>query len=244
MQCRIPKIVALILPLLFATSTPTLSQVSNYRLQQADSLFNAKQYTQSLEHYKKIFAQDQFSPAMLLKMAFIEEGLRHIGEAMFYLNTYYHLTSDESALNKIQQLSEKFKLEGYNDPETETALSYYRQYQNYVSLALAGVMLLLFALMIFLRRKKKHPVIAFVFLLLFAVILFAHVTISETRDKAIIAKENSYLMEGPSGAAPVVEVITPGHRVSIIRRHDVWVEVEWRDKTAYIREDRLLPVLL
>jgi hypothetical protein len=242
MQCPLPKII-LFLCLLFSFSlTPALSQISNYRLQQADSLFNAKQYTQSLDHYKMIFNQNQFSPAMLMKMAFIEEGLNQIGQAMYYLNLYYLETSDESAIQKMQQLSEKFKLEGYENPDAELALAYYRKFQFYISAALAAIIFFLFTIILYLRRRKGKPLVVFILLVFFSVILFSQFTFSSKKKQGIVASGNTYLMEGPSGAAPVVDVINPGHRLTILNKNDVWIEVEWKGRPAFIKENFLLPV--
>jgi hypothetical protein len=244
MQCRVRKIIPILCSLILLNSTDASSQVSNYRLQMADSLFTAKQYTQSLAHYEKIFAQNQYSPAMLMKMAFIEEGLNHIGQAMFYLNLYYTKTSDDSALEKIIQLAEQFKLQGYENQDADFALSFYRQYENHISITLAVIMFFFFALIVFQKRRKKNVVALFVALIFFAIILLGHLNLLTSAEKAIVATGNTYIMEGPSGAAPVVDVIAPGHRVSVISKHDIWVEVQWKDGTGFIRQDRLLPVLL
>lgn len=244
MQCPVPKIIPILLALSLLFTIPAFSQVSNYRLQTADSLFTAKQYTQSLQHYEKIFAQNQYTPAMLMKMAFIEEGLNHIGQAMYYLNLYYARTSDDSALEKMTQLSEKFRLQGYQDPEAESALSFYRQYEDHISVTLAVIMFFFFSLIVFQKRRQKNIVALFVALVFFAFILLAHLNLVTSAEQAIVASGNTYVMEGPSGAAPVVEVIEPGHRVPVISRHDVWVEIQWKDRTGYIKRDRLLPVLL
>src|SRR5688500_16903409 len=87
----------------FVLTTFTIShaQTSGYRLKTADSLFQAKRYTQSLEHYEEILRQRQYTPAMLLKMAYINEGLNQIGSAMYYLNLYHTATGDKSVLRKM-----------------------------------------------------------------------------------------------------------------------------------------------
>src|SRR5690349_20074349 len=69
-------------------------------LQHADSLFQQKRYTQSFEIYNKLFQSRQYSPAMLLKMAYVQEGLNRISQSAYYLNLYYLATQDESALTK------------------------------------------------------------------------------------------------------------------------------------------------
>ena len=51
-------------------------------------------------------------------------------------------------------------------------------------------------------------------------------------------------MQGPSPGAPLVEIVNEGHRVEIIGKKDVWVEVLWEGEPAYIKEGNLLTVEL
>src|SRR4051812_40914450 len=104
MQRGFLKIVATSLVLTIFFNLQGFSQTSSHRLRTADSLFQAKRYTQSFEHYQEMLKQNQFTPAMLLKMAFIQEGLLHIGQSMYYLNLYFIATHDESALDKMNEL--------------------------------------------------------------------------------------------------------------------------------------------
>ena len=75
-------------------------KISGFRLKTADSLFITKKYTQSLDHYEQILKQGQYTPAMLLKMAYVHEGLNEIGSAMYYLNLYHIATNDKMVLWK------------------------------------------------------------------------------------------------------------------------------------------------
>src|SRR3989337_2464064 len=109
-----PYLKFLVVSIVLSLSTfQSSAQISGYRLKTADSLFQAKRYTQSLEHYEEILRQKQYSPAMLLKMAYVYEGLNQIGSAMYYLNLYYIATSDKSVLDKMDELATKYDLEGY-----------------------------------------------------------------------------------------------------------------------------------
>ena len=113
MQRLFLKILPLFALVSLAISHSAPAQTSGFRLKTADSLFQAKRYTQSLEHYEEILRQRQYSPAMLLKMAYIHEGLNNIGSAMYYLNLYYIATADETVVDKMDELATKFDLEGY-----------------------------------------------------------------------------------------------------------------------------------
>src|SRR5436190_19381321 len=108
MQKRVCKIVLLIL----CASAYACAQTSPL-LPKGDSLFSAKQYTQAFEHYQTLHASGRYSPNMFLRMAYIQEGLGHLGESMYYLNLYFLASDDTQALNKMEELAEKNNLEGY-----------------------------------------------------------------------------------------------------------------------------------
>src|SRR5690242_541356 len=129
----------IVLMMTIALSTPVLAQKTSFRLSQADSLYDKKQYTQSLEHYHEILAQHEYTPAMLLKMAYIEEGLNHAGKALYYLNLYYLATSDKTSLDKMEELAQKFNLDGYETSDADLALSFYHDYHQDISLTLGAI---------------------------------------------------------------------------------------------------------
>jgi uncharacterized protein YgiM (DUF1202 family) len=60
----------------------------------------------------------------------------------------------------------------------------------------------------------------------------------------IIASTRTYVMDGPSPASTLIEVIGDGHRVEVIDKHDVWLKIKWNGNTAYIKEQSLLPIQL
>jgi hypothetical protein len=244
MQWPALKILTILLVVFLRPSTDASSQVSSYRLQQADSLFNAKQYTQSLDHYKQILKNDQYTPSMLLKMAFIEEGLAKTGDALYYLNLYFIATQDESVLSKMDELARKGGLSGYENTGSTQAYMFYQKYHFNIAIGLAAFIFLLFSISVFMKRRE-HNLFAtiipmFVFLAAFAVHLYA----GRPATNGIVVRQNAYLMSGPSAGADIEEIIDAGHRVVIKGNTDAWVEVEWNGKSAYIRRNQLLPVVL
>ena len=238
------KILLPVVLLIFISHT-SYSQVSSYRLKTADSLFNAKLYFQSLEHYQEILKQNQYTPSMLLKMAFIEEGLEHIGKAMYYLNLYYLATQDETALEKIGELAQKYGLEGYEITQASRALSFYHKNHIFISGAIAAVMIFFASLAFYTRTKlKRKPFVLFTFLALTAAVFVGHLFYGEQLTPAIVSNPETYIMNGPSAGASVIDIIKDGHRVEIVGRNDVWLRVRWNGEVAYIRENSLLPVEL
>jgi len=227
----------------FIFSSAIRAQDSSFRLQQADSLFKTKQYTQALELYRTMFEQNQYTPAMLLKMAFIEEGLAETGQALYHLNLYYNVSHDPAALEKMQELAGKYGLKGY-DMEESVLLTYYHDYHRYISVGLGAIVFFLLALAIYLNAKNSKPLPAIIGALIFALLLGLNVNVAEQISTGIIAESRTYLMEGPSAGAPVAKVLEGGHRVMIIGHEDVWLHVYMDGKYFFIKEGSVLPVTL
>jgi hypothetical protein len=224
---------------------PCFSQVSSFRLKTADSLFQARQFVQSFEHYEQILKQKQYTPAMLLKMAYIQEGLLHTGQSLYYLNLYYESTRDKAALEKMTDLATKYNLEGYETSDSDNFLSFYQDYHLYISLALTALIVLMFSLSAYTRlRLKKKPIASFSILSLLAIMLAVHLYFGDGFKTAIVTNPATYVMSGPSAGSSVLEIIGDGHRVSILGHKDVWLKVSWGGNVGYIKENSLLPVRL
>lgn len=242
-----PYLKFLIVFIFLTTSTFHVSsaQISGFRLKTADSLFQATRYTQSLEHYEEILKQRQYTPAMLLKMAYIHEGLNQIGPAMYYLNLYHIATNDKVVLEKMDELATKYNLMGYETTDTDRFLSFYLDHHLYVSIILAALTILLLSVMYYSRIKQNsRPVLSglTVFFLLLA--LGVHQFYGTNITRGIISDTSTYLMDGPSPAASVVQVVGDGHRVEVVGKKDVWMKIKWRDEAVYVRENSLRPLKL
>jgi len=207
----------------------------------ADSLFRAKQYTQSFDLYQLFFKSNRYSPAMLLKMAYIQEGLGHVSQSIYYLQLYYQATNDEQALNKINELASKNNLEGYTASSDQTFIrGLLDQFATQLSGVLLAAALFFFALAFYNKRKQKSPVWAAFVMLFFLALLFAQVNLTAPARQGIVSDASTYLMSGPSAGASVIAVIGEGHQLKITGQKDVWLRVEWANKTAFVKQDKLL----
>jgi hypothetical protein len=221
------------------------AQQNNPLLLRGDSLFKLKRYTQSLELYQKLFEDQRYTPAMLLKMAFIEEGLNNTSKAAYYLNIYYLATQDDAVPSKLEELAQKNNLEGYSTSEINAVLTTYLNHHSLIGIILAGLAALTMAIATVQRVVyKRKPVGEFIALCLLVVLFFVHLNQPARWSKAIVAKNNMYMMNGPSAGASVIRIVRDGHRVSILGQHDVWTKVAWGEQEGYIRTTSLLPVKL
>jgi len=206
-------------------------------LVKADSLFAARQYTQAFDIYSALREQGSWSPAMLLKMAYIQEALGHLGESLYYLNLYAVTSHDPQAAVKMAEVAGKNRLEGYAEDPWEVAYSPLREYFFPLTLLLASLCLLVLTLMVNRSRKGLRPTpVSAVLLLILLAVLYVHVFNSRASTRAIVTGHPTYLMSGPSAGATVVGIIGEGHRLHIKSRHDAWLCVQWKDGEAYVRD--------
>lgn len=241
MQNRLPKILFLLL----LASSSTLAAPNDTGLSKGDSLYAGRQYTQAFELYHTLYLKDHYSPAMLLKMAYIQEGLGHLGESLYYLNLYYLASDDSQALKKMEELAKKNNLEGYDTDETLKALAWLQEQYATIAWTIASFSVLLLALMYYQHAQTKgSPSLTGIFLVLSLTLLFAHINFSLSADRGIVAQPQTYLMSGPSAGASVVAIVSEGHQLEIKGREDVWLKVKWKDDEVYVKEGVIREVRL
>jgi hypothetical protein len=243
-QCRALKNYIILSIFLLPASISVTAQVYSYRLQTADSLFERKHFTQSLELYEGILQQRHFTPAMLLKMAYIHEGLNDPGKSLYYLNLYYLATKDALTLEKMEQLAKKHNLTGYEESDLGRARSFFNDQFTTIALLLSALLFLSFSMAVYSKRKKQRPIPQLALLIFFAIILTIHLELNKLPVTGIISQPDTYLMSGPSAGATIVTVLQPGHRVEITGKEDVWTQINFKGTPVYVKESKLVPVHL
>ncbi len=215
----------------------------NEDLRIADSLFQQKKYTESFKIYDAILSTGTMaSNRMLLKMAYIKEGLGEDNDALYYLNLYYLSSQDETVLPKMEEMAIKNGLEGYSYDDTNALDSLYRKHYLDMASVLAGLALVLFILVIVFRIKGKNPTSPALFLSFLLIGFFLLVNWGSPQDRAIINDQRAYIMKGPSPGSGIVEVVKKGHRVDVLDKNDVWTTILWEGQRAYILENSLQPL--
>ncbi|HBH23438.1 MAG TPA: hypothetical protein DDY13_08445 [Cytophagales bacterium] len=212
----------------------------------ADSLFQARKYTQSFDLYHDILHKHSaYSPAMLIKMAFIKEGLSDYPSALYYLNLYYQVSAQKKVLEKMEKLAETHGLSGYNYDDLEYFQFVYKKNKWIIVTALAAIALGLMVWTIIEKRKtQKVNGSLSIFVVVFLTLAFVMLNFSPQKPKGIIQSPVTHIMEGPSIGAEVIDVIKGGHRVNINDRKDIWVEIEWKNNRAYVHKNHLKEVRL
>ena len=235
-----------LIKLILILSLITVNAQDNARdLDVADSLFNERKYTQSFEIYDRIMkSENRTSPAMLLKMAYIKEGLGDYSNALYYLNLYYLQTHNKRALRKMEDVAKKYNLEGYKYTDVEFFMNVFYRYYSAIVYGLSGLVFILIGYMVYKKlRMKVNPGFSLFYLFIVVGLLFYVVNFGKRYQKGIIISPDTYLMDGPSSGAKLIAIADMGHRVHVLGKDDVWVKVEWEGSTAYIKENNILQII-
>jgi len=230
--------IVLLLTVIFSTAT---AHSQNQKIARADSLYQAKQYTQSLEIYQSVFKEKKYTPAMLLKMAYINEGLGKPGITLYYLKLYYLSTNDDQALKKSEEIAAKHNLTGYETNDSSRLRHWLSTNMIFIQLALAALLLVASGFVWVLRKQNQNPWGALAGLLIVASGLVWS-TNFYGESSVIVASHKAYLMAGPSAGADVVAVIEEGNLLTSTDQQDVWLKVKWTDKEVFVKENDVLKV--
>lgn len=213
------------------------SQTTTFSLSQADSLFSAKQYKEALTIYEQLIEEEQsYSPAMLLKVAFISEGMGDFAKATLYLSKYYDYSPNPRVIAKIKTLTNQATLIGYEVSDQEKLVKFLLDWKMELTSFFTFVAVLMLILAVALKDKQKAFYVPAALTLGLA---FAANNFLSAPESAIITGNGTLIMDSPTSAGNLIRRVEPGHRVKIKAKVDMWYEVEWNNRTAYIRQHNL-----
>ena len=212
-------------------------------LKQADSLFNASKYTESFEVYESILVDGGYTNSMLLKMAFIKEGLGDVSGALYYLNLYYNKTSDKRVLEKMEEIAEANQLLGFKSGDKDFFIGLFDKFEYYI-IVLAAVLSLFLLIMTWRQKKyqKEPPVSLGVLYIVSLGFLVTLMNYDFSANRGIINDQDTYLMTGPSAGANVHTIINKGHRVEILGKEGIWIRIKWGNDEVYVRENKIMSI--
>jgi hypothetical protein len=246
MQKVVIKKVKILFLALALVSQVAYAQLFDYELNVADSLFAQNKFTESFEIYRVLLEEGRVtSPAMLLKMAYIKEGLKEIDFALYYLTLYHQATADSGATEKMESLASKHRLQGYDITTTRRIINEISPWLKSLKMAAMSLLGLLLVITVWTYRKNLRPApFPAIMCLVLGVLLFVFTNYDFLPETGITTGKQVYFMQEASSAAPVIEITGAGHRLEVLGRKDVWYRVKWRGKTAYIRDIDLAMVKL
>jgi len=224
--------------LFLLTTTNVFTQSLEKEIVKADSLYEKKQYISAVKIYEKIYNEGISSPEMLLKLARINEGMGNIGQSVYYLENYYQLTKDEKALSYLKETLDKKNALGFDYGLTYKADLLYKEWKMYFQFFFLIIMIFGLGMMVKNRKsntqKRNYFAVALIPLLIIAFINNYY-----GKSEAIIINTPSYLLQGPSAGANLVEKINVPTKIQVKNKTDVWSRIVFEDQEAYIKTSQI-----
>lgn len=242
MQNILSKISAFLIIFLVILAEPAYAQADNLTLAKADSLFQKQHYTDAFVLYETILQkQEHYSPRMLLKMAYIKEGLRDYTGAMYYLHLFYTKEPSRSTLKKMEELAQAHRLQGYEYNDLQFFKTQFsKHYMRILELLLLAAVIAVTVMFISWRRGHqfgKPYKLGFTLYLLFILYYINFLTLGQ---EGIIKASHVAIMSAPSAGANWLATASEGHKVPITGQQDIWYEIKWKGEKAYIRKSNVL----
>jgi hypothetical protein len=204
-------------------------------LNKADSLFNQRSYKEAMEIYSSNYQEGIYSPAMLLKMAFIAEGIGDDEQATLFLSKYYDLNPNPEAITKIKSLTGQSTLFGYQVSDSQRFIIFLAEYQGYI-VGFLSVLLFLSIVGIWLTGRNLEKTQNYWPTLLLILVTFLVNNFLTGPRTGLITSSPTFILSKPTAGGDLIDRVEPGHRVNITANKDIWYEVEWKDKKAYIKK--------
>ncbi|NVJ87595.1 MAG: hypothetical protein HWE15_14925 [Algoriphagus sp.] len=214
------------------------SQAFTPDLLKADSLFENRSYKEAMEIYVPNYQNGLYSPAMLLKMAFIAEGIGDKEQATLYLGKYYDINPNPQIIEKIKNLTGQSSLSGYEVSDKDRFLLFLVEYKESILLVLSVALLISLGTTIWTKWKKNTRTTYWPVVILVLVIFMVNNFLMEPRS-GLVTHSPSYIVSKPTAGGEMLEMIEPGHRLKIRSSKDIWYEIEWKNRVAYIRKDQV-----
>ncbi|WP_188815718.1 hypothetical protein [Hymenobacter cavernae] len=189
--------------------------------------------------YRRILRQErQASPQLLLRMAYVQEGLGHYTAALYYLNLAQTRQPRHATWHKIVELAQNQRATGYPDSWRQSLIItfrryYYRVLQLLLIVAVAGGTLLL-------ARRRSVARGWWLGYAAYLGLVAAFLNVLGPVQAGIVANPHAALMAGPGAGSSWLTTAAAGDRFVVRGQQDIWYRVLWRGHTAYIRRADLL----
>ncbi|MFD2202152.1 hypothetical protein [Shivajiella indica] len=202
-------------------------------------MFAAQNYQEAFSIYEDLLINDEiFSPAMLLKMAFVAEGTGDYSKASFYLAKYYDQNPNPRVITKIKALTEQSNLIGYELDDSDRFLKFLTDLQEELTSIFSILLILSLILLVAYRKRVDQPKYYFP-TIFFLILTFISNNFLFQATTGIVTGSPTLVMEKPTAGGKLLSVVDPGHRVVIKSSKDIWYEVNWGGKKVFIKKENI-----
>ena len=208
----------------------------------ADSLLAARKYQNALIIYENFVRETQKeSPTLILKMAFLSEKTNNFAKALNYLRIYQKYSPSLELSDKMENLAQKYSLEGYQKSKYSFINVLYHKSYQYLLITTVLVVILMFRWLIWSNwRKNTHLPSRFaIVFLLFLVLFILIINFYPSQKQVILSQDNTLVMSAPSAGGRVFAIRNKGNSYQLLSEQDNWVEIMFENKKSYIKKSQI-----
>ena len=210
-------------------------------LEEADSLFENKDYQNAKILYDSLFFNYEFyNKNVLIKLSFIEDELGNYEKSIFFLKILNQSINDEKIENILNEIITENKLETHKNSDSKEFILLFSKYKLDLVSILFSILIIIFIINIYSVIKKIDLKFIYPFIITALIILL--ILNVDFNKEGIIRNDNVFIMNEPSSGSDVHSVIDKGERVDIIGEGELWYEIEFRDQIKFIRKKNLLVI--
>ena len=172
-------------------------------------------------------------------MAYAQQQLGHYPAALLYLSMAQARQPRVRTWQQMASLAAQHRLVGYpNTWQQELRVQAQRYYYPGLQALLGGAVVAAVGLLL-LRRWGRGLWVAYgAYLLLLA----AYLHLLRPAPAGLVSRAGAALMAGPGASAAWLSTAALGDRLPVLGREDIWYQVQWQQRVAYVRATDLLVV--
>ncbi|MFD1469587.1 hypothetical protein ACFQ48_15270 [Hymenobacter caeli] len=203
-------------------------------LHRADSLLAAGQFAAAAPVLRgQVWQRQRASARVLLQLAYTQQQLGHYPAALLYLAMAQARQPRLDTWRQQVALAAQHRLVGYPTTwQQELRVRAQRYYYPGLQALLAGAVLGAVGLGWYRRRARPGAWLAYAGFLGLA---GAYLLALPPRPVGLVARPGAVLMAGPGAGAAWLSTAAAGDRLLVLGRQDIWLQVRWQQRDAYIR---------
>ncbi|WP_317198057.1 SH3 domain-containing protein [Echinicola marina] len=170
-------------------------------------------------------------------MAYITEGMGKHEETTLYLSKYYDLNPNPKVISKIKAITDQTDLKGYEISDQAQFFKILTDYQQEITGVFA--LLLIISLILATTSNKSRKIQYYIPSIILLMLVFISNNFLKAPETGVIKESPTIIMEEPTAAGNLLAKVNPGHRVIIKSSKDIWYQIEWEGKNAFVKKSSI-----
>ena len=176
-------------------------------------------------------------------MAFIAKEKNDWANEIYYLSSIQAENAKPSISQRLNQISQKHQLGGYEMDFIDQLIWIYFAFFPYFMGFLLSIAMYAAIILIYKKQKNRKSPSAYIYSLsLYLGFIFLFANFPSFLNFGIITKNKVYLREFSSSAAPVAKILSQGNRVTHWYTKDIWTLCYYEGNVGYIKTEDYLPI--